>query len=78
MSRTTRDYSSWDCWHDSEKWRNSMDRKKWYKPGKIFKRVQTQRRKAQERMVMKNDLIKRDPDELTFPNHRRENQWLWN
>lgn len=78
MSRTLRELTHWDFMYNSKNWKSTRDKKRWYKPNKEFKKCYARCRKAKERMVMKNDIFKNDLDDITFHNHRREDQWLWN
>lgn len=78
MSRTLRKLTHWDFMYNSKKWKSTRDKKRWYKPNKEFKKCLAQRRKAQDRMIMKNDIFKKDLDDITFPNHCHEDIWNWN
>lgn len=68
MSRT---YRGKTPIYDGTTWESTKDKKKWYKPGKIFKQLQKRKRKAKEKaaLILEKEVI---PD---FP---KTDQWDYN
>ena len=53
-----------DIFNSEEPWKSTRDKKRWYKPGKIFKRLNRKSEKAKAK-----DALKHEEDPPTFKRH---------
>jgi hypothetical protein len=69
MSRTRRKKLDWYSFED-EPWRESADKKKWFKPNSSYKKMARRKRKTQQkRALLRGESPAREP---------KEDVWNWN
>lgn len=73
MSRTYRKDHYVECNKISfgKPWHIKGDKKRWYKPNKIFKKTRKQRRKAQEKQALRLE-------KEIIPEFPKDDVWDWN
>jgi hypothetical protein len=74
MGKTFRKKGEGDFWDKDKEWRNTADRKKWYKPGSTFKKHRRKSEKAKLSQPIKNGLT----EETILPITKKNDLWDYN
>lgn len=58
--------------------RENRDEKPWYKPPKKFKKPRRQKERAKQKDTLRHVGVEIDPEEVVFPDPKKDDVWDWN